>query len=931
MKRIFTVILLLLGFLFALPVSTHPAHASGTGLVCLARWTSNGCPQVPLTFNATGVGKTFTIGVFVNNSDAMGGFDIYVQDDQSFLNPVSAALGPLIASPSLTSICINGLATAGSCTANTANGPGVVEVTTIESSGGNECGGISPCSGMAFTITYSVVGSTPSTPLSYPTSLGCSASSVSSSANVCVEVADNTGTILSENIQSATVTQAAVIHPTSTSINCSPSSVVINQATSCTATVTDTSGGPTTPTGSVSFTTNSTGTFSPTLASCTLAAGTTAGTGTCSLSYSPTVTGHHLITSSYGGDSTHATSQSAFSIPVAPTPPHTTTTSISCLPGSLTVNTASSCTATVTDQSTTPTTPSGSVILATNSTGTFTPFSASCTLAAGTSAGTASCSVSYQPSVTGHHLLTGSYGGDSTHSSGQGTFLLASTPTPPHTTATSVTCTPGSVTSGAPTSCAATVTDTSSSPTTPSGSVSFASNSTGTFTPISASCTLSAAGTAGTASCSVGYTPGSTAVGHHLITGTYGGDSGHSTSNGSFNLPVTAVPFDYSLSNSGPVSVTQRSSGTVTVTARLTTGSVQPVTLSCVSSSLPAGITCGSFTVNPVTPTTAGATSVLTISVTSSVTPGPYSFMVTGSPLSATTAATTVSITITSPVIPPLTVDFSFSPSSPSTGQSVSFTSVVSGGIGPYTYAWDFGDGGTSTAANPSRTYSTAGSFTVKLTITDSSSPTLSQTASHDVSVGPVTGQKDFTISASPTSITVVGESPLCEGASTLCDDEGSTTITLTSINGFDGTVRLARSVSPRNGLLTVYCRQGATQLMPGATVKIRCFVEPEINSDSQTTFTVTITGRFGAFGSTGFLSHSVTITVTVTHAPTVSDDNGGDPPSSPLAASTGTSSTGATTAVGGLVVASGTHADPRGDAHGRGHAHGHSGHHNSH
>jgi PKD repeat protein len=199
MKRIAAVILLLLGSLFALPFSTHPAHASpGTGLVCLTRATSNNCPQVPLTFNATAIGKTFTVGVFVNNSDAMGGFDIFVQDDQSFLNPVSAALGPLIASPSLTSICINGLPQVGACTTGSANGPGVVEVTTLESSGGNECGGISPCSGMAFTITYSVVGTTSSTPLSYPTNAGCANSSVASPPNVCVLVADAGGTPLPE-------------------------------------------------------------------------------------------------------------------------------------------------------------------------------------------------------------------------------------------------------------------------------------------------------------------------------------------------------------------------------------------------------------------------------------------------------------------------------------------------------------------------------------------------------------------------------------------------------------------------------------------------------------------------------------------------------------------------------------------------------------
>src|SRR5437667_2885299 len=514
--------LLLIGSIFVGSTVIPRAHAL-TGTVCItASATATSCPASAPSLGPITPGQNFTVGVFIQGSDAMGGFDIMVQANSAFLNPRTAALGPLIASPSLTSICVNGSsappAGTGACTVGYPNGPGAVEVTTIESSGGNECGGISPCSGMAFTITYSVMGSTPSTPISYPIAAGCSNSSVSSPANVCVLVDDNTGTTLSESIQGATVTQAAVTHPTSTGVSCSPSPVVVNQATSCTATVTDTSAGPTTPTGSVSFTTNSTGTFNPTSASCTLAAGTTAGTATCSLGYTPTVTGHHLITGSYGGDSTHGTSQGTFTIPVTTPPPHTTTTLLSCSPGPVTVNTASSCTATVTDHFTTPTTPSGSVILATNSTGTFTPFSASCPLAAGTSAGTASCPVSYTPAVIGHHLLTGSYGGDSTHSSSQGTFLLASTPAPPHTTTTSVTCLPTSVTTGSTSSCAATVTDTSSSPTTPSGTVSFTTNSTGTFSPTSASGTLSASTTAGTASCSVSYTPGSTAVGHHLIT-----------------------------------------------------------------------------------------------------------------------------------------------------------------------------------------------------------------------------------------------------------------------------------------------------------------------------------------------------------------------------------------------------------------------------
>src|SRR2546430_2528261 len=209
-KRLVLSLPLLLASLFLASQAFPSAHAQFTGLVCItSSTTATSCPGSPPTIGPVTVGQTFTVGLFVQGSDAMGGWDIYVAADPAFLNPTSAALGTLVASPSLTSICINGSPTTGSCTVNTANGPGVVEATTIESSGGNECGGISPCSGMALTITYQVVGATPSTSLSYPTSPGCSASSVSSPPNVCVLVADSFGTPLSENIHGATVLRPA--------------------------------------------------------------------------------------------------------------------------------------------------------------------------------------------------------------------------------------------------------------------------------------------------------------------------------------------------------------------------------------------------------------------------------------------------------------------------------------------------------------------------------------------------------------------------------------------------------------------------------------------------------------------------------------------------------------------------------------------------
>lgn len=53
-------------------------------------------------------------------------------------------------------------------------------------------------------------------------------------------------------------------------------------------------------------------------------------------------------------------------------------------------------------------------------------------------------------------------------------------------------------------------------------------------------------------------------------------------------------------------------------------------------------------------------------------------------------------------------------------GGDVTFVPTVSGGVPPYTYAWSFGDGGVSTASAPTHPYTTAGLFTVSVTVSDS-------------------------------------------------------------------------------------------------------------------------------------------------------------------------------------------------------------------
>ncbi len=68
-------------------------------------------------------------------------------------------------------------------------------------------------------------------------------------------------------------------------------------------------------------------------------------------------------------------------------------------------------------------------------------------------------------------------------------------------------------------------------------------------------------------------------------------------------------------------------------------------------------------------------------------------------------------------MIPAPTSAFTFTPLSPTIGQTVTFTDTSAGT--PTSWAWSFGDGTTSTSQNPTHTYATAGTFTVSLAATN--------------------------------------------------------------------------------------------------------------------------------------------------------------------------------------------------------------------
>jgi virginiamycin B lyase len=89
--------------------------------------------------------------------------------------------------------------------------------------------------------------------------------------------------------------------------------------------------------------------------------------------------------------------------------------------------------------------------------------------------------------------------------------------------------------------------------------------------------------------------------------------------------------------------------------------------------------------------------------------------------------------------------NFTFSPSSPATGQAVNFTDTSTGS--PTSWSWNFSDGGTSTQQNPTHTFAQQGTYSVILTATNANG---SNAISKSVQVGAGGGAVQITEFAVP-------------------------------------------------------------------------------------------------------------------------------------------------------------------------------------
>jgi subtilase family serine protease len=340
----------------------------------------------------------------------------------------------------------------------------------------------------------------------------------------------------------------------------------------------------------------------------------------------------------------------------------------------------------------------------------------------------------------------------------------------------------------------------------------------------------------------------SATTGYDLATG-WGSPNGSALLNA---LAGSSSPSFTLASSPSSVTITQGNSGTSTITVTDLGGFSGSVTLA--ASGLPSGVTAA-FSTNPTT-----SSSTLTLTASSTATTGTATVTITGTSGSLT-ATTTISLTVNAASSPNFSV--SASPASVTVTQGSSGTSTITitstGGFNSATTLSASGlpSGVTATFSTNPVTPPANGSATSTLTLTAFASATVgtatititgtSGSTSHSttisLTVNASSATANFTLSLSPSSFTV--------------DERGSasTTLTVTSVNGFNSAVDLSVNEFP-SGVSATATRNPVTPPANGsATITITWSA-----SRRAPTGTTTIE----LIGTSGSLSNSIPVTITV-------------------------------------------------------------------
>lgn len=335
------------------------------------------------------------------------------------------------------------------------------------------------------------------------------------------------------------------------------------------------------------------------------------------------------------------------------------------------------------------------------------------------------------------------------------------------------------------------------------------------------------------------------------------------THNTTLTLTVSPPPPpDFSLSASpSSLAVSQGNSATSTVKVASINGFNSATNLAV--SGAPTGVSVSLSPSSVTPPANSSASSTLSVSVSSSASTGSFTLTITGSS-GTLTHTLNIGLTISSPPPPPPDFSLSLSPSSVTLMPSGSAsTTVTVGSIGGFTDTVSLSatglPSGVSASFSPtSVTPPSGGSASSSLTLTASSSAVagtytvtihgIAGNSSHTVTLTLTIGSPaDFTVSVAPQSLSIAQGS----GA--------STTVTVGSLNGFNSSTSLSISGLP-SGVTATF---SPTSVTPPAGGSASSTLTLAVSSSASTgSFTVSIGG------SSGSLSHSTNLTLTITGPP---------------------------------------------------------------
>jgi hypothetical protein len=194
------------------PAAHAQGYPTGPGTVCLYDAsdllpTLDPCPSAPFVFNGPYPSTPqmaptqIRVGVYVNGSAGLDGFNVILVANDSLLRPAGVDLNGtvLLGTPEVIAECLSGVLVMGpACSgADTIN---ALDLSAVSANG--EPDTVPPTTGLLFTAIYNITGTAPSggIPIGFQTSSQfCSTTSVP--GNVCVTIANGSGTPNPETVQ----------------------------------------------------------------------------------------------------------------------------------------------------------------------------------------------------------------------------------------------------------------------------------------------------------------------------------------------------------------------------------------------------------------------------------------------------------------------------------------------------------------------------------------------------------------------------------------------------------------------------------------------------------------------------------------------------------------------------------------------------------